>query len=355
MTKFIKSYYAGGHRVMLGGVPCRVSRLPRHEGGKALMAQSSRDMCIPGPPRARKDFAAWEKAQLAAYKAADKLGGLSIDEVVPPTVKALPEPLQAASGPQPVQPERIEPQPMRVPSRPVTRRPLPVISGAMRTVHYYRVSTQKQGRSGLGLDAQRSAVEAFCAGRGCEMVAEFVEVESGKNDDRPKLAEALHLAKVTGSTLVIAKLDRLSRNVAFLAQLQDAGVRFVCADMAEANELTLHIMAAMAQAERKAISSRTKAALAATKARGTRLGNPLGAKAFGDKASVGREMAAAANRDQAQAFAMEIRPIIDAIRGEGHTSLRQIAAELNRRKIVTARGGSWSPNVVNTIIARTES
>jgi DNA invertase Pin-like site-specific DNA recombinase len=223
----------------------------------------------------------------------------------------------------------------------------------MRTVHYYRVSTAKQGRSGLGLEAQRSAVEAFCHSRGCQSVGEYVEVESGKRNDRPELAKALHHAKVTGATVIIAKLDRLGRNIAFLTMLQEAGVKFIAADNPDANELTIHILAAMAQAEAKAISTRTKEALKAAKARGARLGNPMGAEAFGDKAAIGREMAAAANRDQAQAFAVELRPIIDAIRADGHTSLRQIAAELDRRGIMTARGGSWSPNVVNTIIART--
>ena len=101
----------------------------------------------------------------------------------------------------------------------------------MRTIHYYRVSTAKQGRSGLGLEAQRAAIETFCTTRGCEKVGEFTEIESGKRNERPELAKALHLAKVTGSTLLIAKLDRLSRNVAFLAALQDAGTKFIAADM----------------------------------------------------------------------------------------------------------------------------
>src|SRR6476661_7365355 len=144
----------------------------------------------------------------------------------------------------------------------------------MRTINYYRVSTAKQGRSGLGEAAQRAAVEAFCNSRGWERLEEYKEQESGKRDDRPELAKALHHAKVSGATLVIAKLDRLSRNLAFLAAIQDAGTKFVAADMPEANELTIHIMAAMAQAERKAISKRTKDALAAAKARGQKLGNP---------------------------------------------------------------------------------
>jgi DNA invertase Pin-like site-specific DNA recombinase len=231
----------------------------------------------------------------------------------------------------------------------------------MRTITYYRVSTAKQGRSGLGLDAQRAAVEAFYAARGCEPLAEYTEVESGKRDDRPELAKALHHAKVTGATLVIAKLDRLSRNLAFLAALQDAGTKFLAADMPEANELTIHIMAAMAQAERKAISRRTKEALAIAKARGHkangepfkagRLGNPLGAQAFGTYK--GNGAAVVAIKAKAKAFATDIMPIIQAIRSEGHGSLRAIATELNSRGIVTARGGKWAAQSVSDIIRLT--
>src|ERR671927_1374969 len=143
-----------------------------------------------------------------------------------------------------------------------------------RYVSYLRVSTDRQGRSGLGLEAQRKAVEDFLNGGRWDLIAEFVEVESGKRDDRPKLADALALCRLHNATLVIAKLDRLSRDAHFLLGLQKAGVRFVAADMPEANELVVGIMAVVAQAERKMISARTKAALAAAKARGKRLGNP---------------------------------------------------------------------------------
>ena len=219
----------------------------------------------------------------------------------------------------------------------------------MRTINYYRVSTAKQGRSGLGLDAQRAAIEAFCASRGCEPLGEYTEQESGKRDDRPELAKALHHAKVTGATLVIAKLDRLSRNVAFLAALQEAGTKFIAADMPEANQLTLHIMAAMAQHEREAISDRTKKALAAAKAKGTKLGG-LRPGAFGGNPEAGRKLAAAAIKAKAKAFATDVMPIIEAIRADGHTSLRAIAAELNGRGIVTARGGKWGPQAVSDLI-----
>src|SRR3954467_13708375 len=137
-----------------------------------------------------------------------------------------------------------------------------------RFVSYLRVSTDRQGRSGLGLEAERKAVKDFLNGGRWDLIAEFVEVESGKRDARPKLAEALALCRLHNATLVIAKLDRLSRDAAFLLGLQKAGVRFVTADMPEANELVVGIMAIVAQAERKMISARTKAALAAAKARG---------------------------------------------------------------------------------------
>src|SRR3954453_14936005 len=141
-------------------------------------------------------------------------------------------------------------------------------------VSYLRVSTDRQGKSGLGLEAQRKAVADFLNGGRWDLIDEFVEVESGKRDDRPKLAEALALCRLHNAVLVIAKLDRLSRDAAFLLGLQKAGVRFVAADMPEANEMVVGIMAVVAQAERKMISTRTKAALAAAKARGVRLGKP---------------------------------------------------------------------------------
>ena len=140
-------------------------------------------------------------------------------------------------------------------------------------VAYYRVSTVRQGQSGLGLDAQRASVAAFVAGRG-ELVGEFVEVESGRKDDRPQLAAALDLCRRRRAVLVIAKLDRLARSVAFISNLMEGGAEFVACDMPEANRLTLHILAAVAEHEREMISTRTKAALAAAKARGVRLGNP---------------------------------------------------------------------------------
>ena len=144
----------------------------------------------------------------------------------------------------------------------------------MRIIGYERVSTARQGASGLGIEAQRQAIDGFVAQRGATLIARFTEVESGRNPDRPELGKALHLAKVTGATLVIAKLDRLSRNAAFLLTLRDSGVRFAAVDLPEANDLTVGIMALVAQAEREAISRRTKEALAVARSRGVRLGNP---------------------------------------------------------------------------------
>lgn len=225
----------------------------------------------------------------------------------------------------------------------------------MKAVAYYRVSTAAQGRSGLGLEAQQGAVESLCKSRGWEIIAPpFTEVESGKRADRPELAKALHRAKVTGATLAVAKLDRLSRNVAFLATLQDSGVKFIAADMPEANQLTVHIMAAVAQAERKAISKRTREALQAAKVRGQRLGNPNGAEALrraqkGNTASVQAIKAAADDR------AEQLRPVIEDLRDRGVTSLGGLAAALNDDGMVTARGGKWHASSVRNLLGRLES
>lgn len=218
-----------------------------------------------------------------------------------------------------------------------------------RFVSYYRVSTTRQGKSGLGLDAQRKAVGDFLNGGSWELLGEFVEVESGKVDDRPQLNAALAQCELTGATLVVAKLDRLSRNVAFLATLQDSGIRFVAADMPEANELTIHIMAAVAQAERKAISRRTKEALAAAKARGVILGG-----ARGNHGDLAKGPAAAARRraEVAQERSEKVMRQIKALQAGGATSLRKIAAELDRRGIGAPRGGPWSAAQVRATMRR---
>lgn len=207
-------------------------------------------------------------------------------------------------------------------------------------VAYYRVSTAKQGRSGLGLEAQREAVRAFLNGGRWKLAGEFVEVESGKRNDRPELAKALNLTKAMGAKLVVAKMDRLSRNAAFLLTLRDSGVPFVAADMPEANALTVGILAVVAQEEREAISRRTREALAAARKRGVKLGNPHGARAL-HRAKKGNRAAVAAIRAGAAERARALAGIVAEIEAAGIRSNRGIAAELNRRGVPTARQGRW--------------
>ena len=223
-----------------------------------------------------------------------------------------------------------------------------------RLVAYERVSTARQGRSGLGLEAQRKAIEDFAAAKGAQVLARFTEVESGRKADRPELAKALHLARVTGATLVIAKLDRLSRNAAFLLTLQGSGVRFLAVDMPEANDLTVGIMALVAQAEREAISRRTKEALAAAKVRGVRLGNPNGASAL-RRAGKGGAALRAAVASNADTFARDLAPVLANIRAHGITSLRGIAGELTARGIQTRRGGAWHVSNVRGLLRRIDT
>ncbi len=216
-------------------------------------------------------------------------------------------------------------------------------------VSYLRVSTAKQGASGLGLDAQRTAVTDFLNGGRWKVLAEVVEIESGKNDDRPKLAEAMSLCRLHGATLLIAKIDRLSRDAHFLLGLQKAGVRFVAADMPEANEMVVGIMAVVAQAERKMISKRTKDALAAAKARGQKLGG------FRGHIPTAAEIAAAnaAVRAKADARSADLAPVIAGLQAEGVTSASGLARALTERGIPTARGGAvWSAVQVQRAMAR---
>jgi DNA invertase Pin-like site-specific DNA recombinase len=214
-----------------------------------------------------------------------------------------------------------------------------------RFVAYYRVSTEKQGRSGLGLEAQRGAVEAFLNGGSWKLVAEFTEIESGKRADRPKLAEAVKAAKKHKATVVIAKLDRLSRNVAFIANLMEAGVDFVAVDMPHANKLTIHILSAVAEHEREMISQRTRAALAAAKSRGVRLGNRSNIK-------VAQDRSRAARMAQADQFASNILPVVLQIRAAGVKTLNGIAEALNARGLRTPRGGEWQAVQVRRIMER---
>jgi DNA invertase Pin-like site-specific DNA recombinase len=215
-------------------------------------------------------------------------------------------------------------------------------------VAYYRVSTARQGRSGLGLEAQRQAVQEHLNGGNWRLVAEFTEIESGKRSDRPKLTEALKTCRLRGAKLIIAKLDRLARNVAFISNLMESQVEFEAADFPQANRLTIHIMAAIAEHEAKMISDRTRAALAAAKARGKRLGGFRGrAGTAADCAKARRARSAAAN-----ARAADLGVVIEDIKATGATSLRAIAKELNGRGISAPRGGEWSGAQVRAVMAR---
>lgn len=222
---------------------------------------------------------------------------------------------------------------------------------APKLVAYHRVSTAKQGSSGLGLEAQQAATEAYRARIGASLVASYTEVESGKVNDRPQLRQALHHAQVTGSTLVIAKLDRLSRNAAFLLTLRDSGVRFVAADMPEANNLTVGIMALVAQEEREAISRRTREALQAAKARGTKLGNPNGASAL-LKAGKGNAAGVEAAKAKAQDYAHQMRPVVENLQAQGKTSLGALVEALNGGGFRTPRGGNWHKTSVKNLLER---
>jgi DNA invertase Pin-like site-specific DNA recombinase len=213
-----------------------------------------------------------------------------------------------------------------------------------RLVAYYRVSTDRQGRSGLGLEAQQRAVTDYLNGGAWELVGEFIEVESGKWADRPQLGLALEACRKHKARLVIAKLDRLSRNLAFIATLMEAGVDFVAADMPFASKLTIHILAAVAEHEREAISERTKSALAAAKARGTRLGTP-------DPVGAVKRMTVARKARTSQ-FAANVMPIIREVQAAGYKSCNAIAGQLNSRKVPTSRGGRWTHVQVRLILDR---
>jgi len=217
----------------------------------------------------------------------------------------------------------------------------------MKLIAYHRVSTARQGQSGLGLEAQTAAIRAHADRIGGSVVGSFTEVESGKLNNRPELTKAIHLARVTGATLVIAKLDRLSRNAAFLLTLRDSGVRFVAADMPDANELTVGVMALIAQHERQAIAMRTREALQAARARGQRLGNPNGARAL-RRAAQGNRSAIRVTVALADRHASNLEPVIDALRREGVESLGALAVNGHsngtpdrRAKGTPLLGGIW--------------
>lgn len=223
-----------------------------------------------------------------------------------------------------------------------------------RWVAYFRVSTERQGRSGLGLEAQREAVRQYLDGGRWRLVAEFVEVESGKRaDNRPELAKALSACRAHRATLVVAKIDRLARNVAFTAALMESSVEFVACDFPQANKLTIHVLSAVAEHEREMISARTKAALAAARRRGVRLGTP--ANLTERDAARGRNMGRQALTVKARATAADLLPVVEQIRGEGIVSFSGIARVLTERGIPTARGFStWRAGQVQKILALAE-
>jgi DNA invertase Pin-like site-specific DNA recombinase len=222
-------------------------------------------------------------------------------------------------------------------------------SDGTKYVAYCRVSTQKQGRSGLGLEAQRETVRQFVASRGGRIITpEYVEVETGKNDDRPELTKALKRCRATGATLVVAKLDRLSRHAAFLMTLRDSGVQFVAADLPEANTMTVGVMAVVAQHEREAISARTKAALAAAKRRGVVLGGfRTGAANIRQYQAAG----VAAAKAVADARLQDVADDLRALSAEG-LSLNAMAKRLNAADMRAPRGGSWTATAVSRALAR---
>jgi len=215
-------------------------------------------------------------------------------------------------------------------------------------VSYLRVSTDRQGASGLGLEAQRKAVADHAAGRG-ELMAEFLEVETGTKSDRPQLQRALAEAKRKGAVLVVAKLDRLARDAHFLLGLMKAGVDFVAADNPAANRLTVGILALVAEEEARAISARTKAALQAAKARGVALGshNP----AIREALESGQAQSIATRKAAADAHAAGLAGRFDAMQREG-LSLRLMAERLNSERVATARGGQWHAATVRNAIQR---
>jgi len=217
-------------------------------------------------------------------------------------------------------------------------------------VAYCRVSTDKQGRSGLGLEAQQAAIAAFLKPEDELLQPPYVEVESGKRSDRPKLQEAIERCRRTGATLLIAKLDRLSRDAHFLLGLQKAGVDFVACDMPHADKFTVGLMALLAQREREVISERTKAALAAAKARGQKLGGDRG---YRPSAPPDHTKATEVRARKADHAAHAVLPLIRRLQQEVGT-LNGIASRLNEMGHVTPRGGRWTATSVKRALARTE-
>lgn len=216
----------------------------------------------------------------------------------------------------------------------------------MKFVAYMRVSTKQQGASGLGLEAQEKMIGDYVARIGGNIIGSFTEVESGKRNDRPELRKALALARKSKAVLIVAKLDRLARNVAFVSNLLETpGVEFRAADFPDANRMMLQLLSIFAEYEREMISKRTRDALAARKARGFALGQP-------GNLLRGTSPAPTINRAKAQAEAERMRPIIAQLKQEGFTAVRNLCQELNRRGYVTPRGMAWHPTSVVRLLAR---
>ena len=216
-------------------------------------------------------------------------------------------------------------------------------------IAYCRVSTAGQGRSGLGLEAQDAAIRAHLRPADTLLQPPYVEVESGKRADRPQLQAAIERCRRTGATLLIAKLDRLSRDAHFLLGLEKSGIEFVCADMPTANRLTIGIMAIVAEEERRMISARTKAALAAAKARGTVLGGDRG---YRPTVAPDAALASAVRARKADHAAFAVLPVVERLQAEGVASLNALAKRLTELGYKTPRAGEWTATAVKRLLAR---
>ncbi|MCP2080842.1 UNVERIFIED_ORG: DNA invertase Pin-like site-specific DNA recombinase [Methylorubrum zatmanii] len=219
-------------------------------------------------------------------------------------------------------------------------------------VAYCRVSTDKQGRSGLGLEAQQTAIQAHLRSGDTLLQPPYVEVESGKRSDRPRLMAAVERCRRTGATLLIAKLDRLARNVAFVSSLKESGVEFRACDFPDANRLMVHILVAFAEHEAEMISQRTKAALAAAKARGTKLGGDRGYRPSAPPSAEDVARATAVRQRKADHQAFAVLPVLERLQAEGVESLNALAKRLNEMGHQTPRGGSWTATAVKRALAR---
>lgn len=221
----------------------------------------------------------------------------------------------------------------------------------MKYIGYARVSTDKQGKSGLGLESQEKAIRDFVRSCSGELMELYVEVESGKKDDRPKLAEAIRHSQLTGARLVIHKLDRLSRDLGFITQLQKNHIDFQIVDLPGADKFTIHLFGALAEKERSMISERTRAALKAAKERGRKLGNAKGEGFTIEIQKKGAVAASIVRKEKADLFAGKVKPFIEKLKGEG-LSLRGIASKLNDMGIQTARGKAWTATAVKNAMIR---